>query len=134
MAAFAMPSHSAGKTMPAFLGGSDLAIPASSGNKSLAEDWIKAYTSNSQQAGIVKAGNLPNSTSLLHLVSGTPGAQLAKSAQSTWFVPTAKNWTNVENANVLRNMLTQILTGKLTVKAAATAASDQITSILNASS
>jgi N,N'-diacetylchitobiose transport system substrate-binding protein len=134
MAAFAMPSHTAGKTMPAFLGGSDLAIPASSGNKSLAEDWIKAYTSNSQQAGIVKAGNLPNSTSLLHLVSGTPGTQLAKSAQSTWFVPTAKNWTNVENANVLRNMLTQILTGKLTVKAAATAASDQITSILNASS
>jgi N,N'-diacetylchitobiose transport system substrate-binding protein len=134
MAAFPMPSHTPGKTMPAFLGGSDLAIPAASGNKSLAEDWIKDYTNNSSMAGIVKAGNLPNSTSLLNLVTGTPGKQLAQSAQSTWFVPTAKNWTNVENANVLRNMLTQILTGKQTVQAAAAAADSQITKILNATS
>ena len=28
--------------------------------------------------GIVKAGNLPNSTALLNLVKGTPGAQLAQ--------------------------------------------------------
>ena len=35
---------------------------------------------------------------------------------------------------MLRNMLTQILTGKLTVKQAAQAASDTITSILNAPS
>ena len=34
-------------------------------------------------------------------------------------MPTAKNWVNVENGNILRNMLTQILTGKLTVKQAA---------------
>ena len=33
MGAFPMPSHIAGKTMPAFLGGSDLAIPAASSNK-----------------------------------------------------------------------------------------------------
>jgi len=133
MAAFAMPSHVSGRTMPAFLGGSDLAIPASSQNKALAEDWIAAYTGDAGEAVIVKAGNIPNSTSLLHLVSGTPGSQLAKAAKSTWFVPTAKNWTNVENANVLRNMLTQILTGKKSVQAAAASASSQITSMLNAS-
>jgi N,N'-diacetylchitobiose transport system substrate-binding protein len=133
MGAFAMPSHVAGKTMPAFAGGSDLAIPAASPNKSLAEDWIAAFTSNAGEQGIVKSGNLPNSTSLLNLVSGTPGKQLAQAAQSTWFVPTAKNWANVENANVLRNMLTQILTGKKSVQAAASSASKQITSMLNAS-
>jgi N,N'-diacetylchitobiose transport system substrate-binding protein len=131
--AFAMPSHVAGKTMPAFLGGSDLAIPAASQNKALAEDWIAAFTSSAGEAGIVKAGNIPNSTSLLNLVSGSPGKQLARAAQKTWFVPTAKNWANVENANVLRNMLTQILTGKKSVQAAATDASKQITSMLNAS-
>jgi N,N'-diacetylchitobiose transport system substrate-binding protein len=119
--------------MPAFLGGSDLAIPAASPNKSLAEDWIADFTSNANEAGIVKAGNIPNSTSLLNLVKGSPGQQLAKAAESTWFVPTAKNWTNVENANVLRNMLTQILTGKKSVQAAAQSASKQITSMLNAS-
>jgi N,N'-diacetylchitobiose transport system substrate-binding protein len=133
IAAFAMPSHVAGRTMPAFAGGSDLAIPAASQNKSLAEDWIADFTSNASEAGIVKSGNLPNATSLLNLVKGTPGTQLAKAAQSTWFVPTAKNWANVENANVLRNMLTQILTGKQSVQAAASAASKQITSMLNSS-
>jgi N,N'-diacetylchitobiose transport system substrate-binding protein len=133
MGAFAMPSHVAGKTMPAFLGGSDLAIPAASSNKDLAIDWIKEFTSSSAMAGIAKVGNLPNTTTLLKVVKGTPGTALAKAAQSTWFVPTAKNWTNVENANILRNMLTEILTGKKTVQAAASAASSQITETLNAS-
>jgi N,N'-diacetylchitobiose transport system substrate-binding protein len=131
MGAFPMPSHVAGRTMPAFLGGSDLAIPASSSNQDLAEDWIADYTANAQMEGIVKAGNLPNTTSLLKLVKGTPGSALAESAKSTWFVPTAKNWTNVESANVLRTMLTNILTGKATVAQAAKTASDSITSILN---
>jgi N,N'-diacetylchitobiose transport system substrate-binding protein len=133
MGAFAMPSHTAGKTMPAFLGGSDLAIPASSPNKTLAEQWISDFTNTESETGFVKAGNIPNSTSLLNLVKGTPGSALAKAATNTWFVPTAKNWTNVENANVLRTMLTQILTGKQSVLAAATSASNQITSILNSS-
>jgi N,N'-diacetylchitobiose transport system substrate-binding protein len=132
MGAFAMPSHTPGKTMPAFLGGSDLAIPAQSSNADLAEDWIADYTATAQMKGIVKAGNLPNTTSLLNLVKGTPGSALAKSARVTWFVPTAKNWTNVESSNVLRTMLTNILTGKATVQQAAKSASDSITSILNA--
>lgn len=131
MSAFAMPSHTAGATMPAFLGGSDLAIPVTTKNKALAEDWIKDFTSSQSMAGIVKAGNLPNATNLLNLVTGNPGSQLARAAKSTWFVPTAKNWANVENANVLRTMLTDILTGKQSVKAAATAASKQITTLLN---
>jgi len=133
MNAFPMPSHIAGKTMPAFLGGSDLAVPVTTKNKALAEDWIKDFTSSSAMAGIVKAGNLPNATNLLNLVSGTPGSALAQSAKNTWFVPTAKNWANVENANVLRTMLTDILTGKSSVKAAAQSASKQISTLLNAS-
>jgi N,N'-diacetylchitobiose transport system substrate-binding protein len=134
MSAFAMPSHVKGRTMPSFIGGSDLAIPAASGNKALAESWIADFTSNASEAAIVKSGNLPNTTSLLHLVKGTPGAALANAAKSTWFVPTAKNWANVESSNVLRTMLTDILTGKQTVQQAATSASNTITKILNASS
>jgi N,N'-diacetylchitobiose transport system substrate-binding protein len=131
--AFAMPSHTPGKTMPAFLGGSDLAIPAASPNKTLAEQWIGDYTSSANEAGIVKAGNLPNTTSLLRLVKGTPGTALAQSAKTTWFVPTAKNWANVESSNVLRTMLTTILVGKQSVMQAATSASNTITKILNSS-
>ena len=53
MGAFAMPSHTKGKTMPAFLGGSDLAIPAASSNVDLAVDWIAAFTATVGLAAVV---------------------------------------------------------------------------------
>ena len=55
-----------------------------------------------------------------------------KAAAQSWFVPTAKNWVNVENGNILRKMLAQILTGKLSIKQAAQSASDNITSVRDA--
>ena len=122
---FVMPSHTAGKPMPGFLGGSDLAVPIGA-NKALAADWIAAYTSNASMTALRGIGNIPNTTSLL-------GSSVSeKAALQSWFVPTAKNWVNVETGNILRNMLAQILTGKLTIKQAAQSASDNITSVLNA--
>ena len=64
-------------------------------------------------------GNIPNTTCLL-------GSSVTeKAAAQSWFVPTAKNWVNVENGNILRNMLAQILTGKLSIKQAAQSAERQ---------
>jgi ABC-type sugar transport system, periplasmic component len=123
---FVMPSHTAGQAMPGFLGGSDLAVPVG-GNKALGVDWIKDYTSTSSMTALRGIGNIPNTTSLL----GTSVGE--KAALRSWFVPTAKNWVDVENGNILRNMLAQILTGKLSIKQAAQSASDNITSVLNAS-
>ena len=122
---FVMPGHVAGKTMPGFLGGSDLAVPVTSGNKSLAADWIKDFTSTSIEQGLEKKGNIPNATNLLG------NSVNERAAARSWFVPTAKHWVDVENGNILRNMLGQILTGKLTVKQAAQSASDNIASVLN---
>jgi N,N'-diacetylchitobiose transport system substrate-binding protein len=122
---FVMPSRTKGQPMPGFLGGSLLAVPVG-GNKSLAVDWLKAYTSNASMTQLRAIGNIPNTTSLL----GNTVAERA--ARRSWFVPTAKNWVAVENGNILRNMLAQILTNKLTVKQAAQAASDNIESVLNA--
>ena len=124
-AQFVMPSHTKGQPMPGFLGGSDLAIPATSDNKSLAIDWIKAFTDTSSERALQAKGNIPNATNLL----GTSVNERA--AARSWFVPTAKRWVDVENGNILRNMLAQILTGKLTIKQAASAASDNIASVLN---
>jgi N,N'-diacetylchitobiose transport system substrate-binding protein len=121
---FVMPSHTAGKPMPGFLGGSDLAVPIGA-NKALAVDWIRDYTSTSSMTSLRGIGNIPNTTSLL----GTSVNE--KAALRSWFVPTAKNWVNVENGNILRNMLSQILTGKLSIKQASQSASDNIASILN---
>jgi N,N'-diacetylchitobiose transport system substrate-binding protein len=132
MGAYPMPSHIAGRFMPTFIGGSDLGVPVTTKNQSLAVDWIKAFTSTAAQTEIAKAGNIANTTKLLSYNASNPKlAPFARAAKYGWFVPTSPNWVNVENANVLQNMLVKIATGRASVKAAATSASSQITRILN---
>jgi N,N'-diacetylchitobiose transport system substrate-binding protein len=122
---FVMPGHVKGQAMPGFLGGSDLAVPVTSPNKSLAAAWIADFTSTSSEKALQAKGNIPNATNLLG------NSVNERAAARSWFVPTAKHWVDVENGNILRNMLAQILTGKLTVKQAAASASDNIASVLN---
>ena len=130
--AYPMPSHVKGKFMPTFLGGSDLAVPVTSKNASLAVDWIKAFTSTAAESEIAKAGNIANTTTLLSFNASNPKlAPFARAAKFSWFVPTSPNWANVENADVLQNMLVKIFTGRASVKSAANSASSQITRILN---
>jgi N,N'-diacetylchitobiose transport system substrate-binding protein len=124
-AQFVMPGHLKGQAMPGFLGGSDLAVPVTSSNKALASDWIKDFTSTSSEKALQAKGNIPNATNLLG------NSVNERAAQRSWFVPTAKHWVDVENGNILRNMLQQILTNKLTVKQAAQSASDNIATVLN---
>ena len=126
-AQFVMPGHVKGQAMPGFLGGSDLAVPVTSSNKALASDWIKDFTSTSSEKALQAKGNIPNATNLLG------NSVNERAAQRSWFVPTAKHWVDVENGNILRNMLAQILTGKLSVKQAAQSANDNIVSVLNQS-
>jgi len=126
-AQFVLPGHVKGKPLPGFLGGSDLAVPVTSSDKSLAADWIKDFTDTQSEKALQAKGNIPNATNLL-------GASVnERAAQRSWFVPTAKHWVDVENGNILKNMLGEILTGKLSVKQAAQSASANITSVLNQS-
>jgi N,N'-diacetylchitobiose transport system substrate-binding protein len=124
-AQFVMPGHLKGQAMPGFLGGSDLAVPVTSSNKALAADWIKDFTDTSSEKGLQAKGNIPNATNLLG------GSVNERAASRSWFVPTAKHWVDVENGNILKKMLAQILTGHQTVKQAAQSASDNIASVLN---
>ena len=82
-------------------------VPATSSNKALAADWIKDFTSTSSEKALQAKGNIPNATNLLG------NSVNERAAARSWFVPTAKHWVDVENGNILRNMLAQILTGKL---------------------
>jgi N,N'-diacetylchitobiose transport system substrate-binding protein len=135
MGAYPLPSHIKGRYTPTFLGGSVLGIPISAKHKSLGADWIKAFTSTSAQRIIAKAGNIANTTKLANVNKSNPQlAPFAKAAKYSWFIPTSPNWVNVENAKVLKNMCTAILTNRKSVKAAARSASTQITKILNAKS
>jgi N,N'-diacetylchitobiose transport system substrate-binding protein len=132
MGAYPMPSHIKGRYMPTFLGGSDLAVPVTSHNKTLAADWIAAFTASAQEKTIADAGNIPNATNLASFTAGNPKVSpFAKAAKYSWFVPIAPNWANVENANVLQDMCSAIFTGRKSVKSAATSASNAITRILN---
>ena len=124
-AQFVMPGHVKGQAIPGFLGGSDLAVPVTSSNKALAADWIKDFTSTSSEKALQAKGNIPNATNLLG------NSVNERAAARSWFVPTAKHWVDVENGNILRNMLAQILTNKLSIKQAASSAGDNIASVLN---
>jgi N,N'-diacetylchitobiose transport system substrate-binding protein len=122
---FVMPSHEKGKAIPGFLGGSTLAIPSQSNAKTQANEWLADFTSNASEKALEVKGNIPNATNLL-------GNKInEKAAARSWFVPQAAHWVDVENGNILKTMLAQILTGHLTVKQAATVASDNIAQTLN---
>ncbi len=134
LGAFPIPSHVAGQTAPVFLGGSDLAIAAKSQHQALAREWIGLLGGTKFQTQMVTVGGvIPNTTSLVSLSSGLP-AIFAAAAKNSRFTPNSPNWANVESANVLQNMLVAIFTGQSTIPDATKAASDKITSILNASS
>jgi N,N'-diacetylchitobiose transport system substrate-binding protein len=134
--AYPMPSHIAGRYMPTFLGGSDLAIPITSQNVAMAADWIKAFTSTESERALATQGKvIANTTTLAAINASNPQlAPFAKAAKFSWFVPTTPNWANVENADVLQNMLVSIFTGRASVQKAANSASSQITRILNSGS
>ncbi len=122
---FVMPSHKAGKSMPGFLGGSDLAVPAQSNSQAQARAWIADFTNTANEKALQGVGNIPNATNLLNNTVND------RAAKASWFVPTAKHWVDVENGNILRTMLGQILTGQLSVKKAAQTASANIAYTLN---
>jgi N,N'-diacetylchitobiose transport system substrate-binding protein len=122
---FVMPSHIKGQAIPGFLGGSDLAVPTQSSAKSQATQWIADFTNTASEKALEKKGNIPNATNLL----GTSVNERA--AARSWFVPQAAHWVDVENGNILKTMLGQILTGRLSVKQAATVASQNIAQTLN---
>jgi N,N'-diacetylchitobiose transport system substrate-binding protein len=124
---FVMPSHKSGQSMPGFLGGSDLAVPLQSNAQAMARDWIADFTNTANEKALQAVGNIPNATNLLN------GTVNDRAAKASWFVPTAKHWVDVENGNILRTMLGQILTGQLSVKKAAQTASSNIAYTLNQS-
>jgi N,N'-diacetylchitobiose transport system substrate-binding protein len=124
---FVMPSHVKGQPIPGFLGGSTLAVPVQSNAKSQAVDWMADFTSNANEKSLEQKGNIPNATNLL---GNNVNEQAAK---RSWFIPQAKHWVDVENGNILKTMLAQMLTGHLSVRQAAQTADANIAQTLNES-
>ncbi|MCJ0871432.1 extracellular solute-binding protein [Streptomyces sp. AP-93] len=121
-----------GKNLPVFLGGSDLAIPSKSKAQDIAAEWINAFTGSQGQKGLIGKGNLPNNKTDLGPLKADPKTAVgATAAESSWFVPTAPGWGQVEKGNLLKTMLQEIGTGKKSVEEAAKAADAEIDKVIN---
>ncbi|MFF8384496.1 extracellular solute-binding protein [Streptomyces kanasensis] len=128
---FVMPGPS-GKNLPVFLGGSDLAVPVKSKSRDVATEWIAAFTGPQGQKGLVAKGNLPNNKADLAPLKADPATAVpATAAESSWFVPTAPGWGQVEKGQILKTMLVEIANGKKSVEAAAKDADAAIDKVIN---
>jgi N,N'-diacetylchitobiose transport system substrate-binding protein len=131
---FALPSNTSGQAMQSFSGGSDLAITAKSQHRDWAAAWVREFTGAKAQAGLIKAGNVPNTTTLLDSAASDPKlAPFAESAKSSWFVPVDPNWSKVEKSLVLQNTLAEIASGKTSVADGAKKMDAEINKLLNGS-
>ncbi|TQM81507.1 carbohydrate ABC transporter substrate-binding protein (CUT1 family) [Saccharothrix saharensis] len=111
--AFPIPSKTAGKTAPVFLGGSNLAIPAGSKNADLAKEYLKLLSSKKYQDMLAEGGAVPGTSTDTTKLATTPiGKALAESAPNGKVTPTTPSWAAVEaGQNPLKDMLTAYLTG-----------------------
>jgi N,N'-diacetylchitobiose transport system substrate-binding protein len=118
--------------IPSFLGGSNLGVTAKSSNRALAAQWVKYFTDDTSMDGLIKANALPNSTALLNkAATENPALKAAAgAAASSWFPPNTPKWTDVEKANVLTQMLSDILTNKKSIADATKWADGQINTTL----
>lgn len=131
---FALPSKTAGKAAPVFLGGSNLGVAKASKHSALATDFVKLWANQKYAADVAsKLGMIPNSTTLLATAPDAMTGEMYKSAATGQSVPASKNWGGVEQSNVLQDMLVNIFTGKKSVQDATKAASGTITEQLNKS-
>ncbi|MFI7009210.1 sugar ABC transporter substrate-binding protein [Streptomyces sp. NPDC050145] len=126
----AMPGPN-GKTLPSFIGGSDLAVTQKSKNADLAEDWISMFTSEKSEEVLASKNILPNNTKQLQPLKDKPEtAPVANAVEGAWFTPIAPGWTAIEKEEVLKNMLLDILKGK-SVADATKAADAKIDELIN---
>ncbi|GIL28315.1 extracellular solute-binding protein [Actinocatenispora comari] len=131
---FAMPSGSGKEAMQSFAGGSDLAITAKSQHPDWAAAWTAAMTSQSNEKLLMKAGNVPNTTTLLEQAKSDPAlSAAASSATDSWMVPISTGWPKVEKSSILQNGLSAIATGKKSVADACKEMNQQVEQALNGS-
>jgi N,N'-diacetylchitobiose transport system substrate-binding protein len=128
---FVVPGSKPGTVLPQFLGGSDIVINNKTPNLDLAGEYTAMLTGQKYQQVLADKGYIANSTSFTPKAGDETAAVVVKAASTGRFIPNSKNWTKIEDGNVLQNMFDSILTGSATIDEATAAASAQITELLN---
>ena len=134
--AFPIPSAHAGKTAPVFLGGSDLAVSASSPNQAAAQAWIAMESDAANQAILTQNGAVPgSSTDVSGLASSPVGTAMGVASKDGKVTPITPNWAAVEAGNnPLKTMLTSVLSGAKSTSSAANDADAALNKILQSGS
>lgn len=128
---FVVPGSKPGTVLPQFLGGSDIVINNKTPDPDLATAYTAMLTGQKYQQVLADKGYIANSTTFTPKADDETAAVVVKAASTGRFIPNSKNWTKVEDGNVLQNMFDSILTGSATIDEATAAASAQITELLN---
>ncbi|MFD9480178.1 extracellular solute-binding protein [Streptomyces nojiriensis] len=129
---FPIPGKTSDKPGAVFTGGSDLIIPARTGQRKGAVDVITALVSEKWQTELARTMSyVPNKTTLAHVVDGNEGAAaMAPGAAQGRATPTSARWAEVEAKNPIKPFMTAVLTGR-DPKQAARAASGEIGKVLS---
>ncbi|QKW24432.1 extracellular solute-binding protein [Kitasatospora sp. NA04385] len=112
LATIALPGAAAGDPTPAFLGGSDLAVPEKAKNAGLGAYFLKIFTNTAQQTALAKHA-IPNAKNLVDAFKAADPANEAagNAAQGkTWFIPNSPLWSG-SNETELKNALSAIAAG-----------------------
>lgn len=128
---FVVPGSKPGSVLPQFLGGSDIAINAKTRNADLAKAYTAMLTGKKYQQVLAGKGYIANSTTFKPKAGDKTAEIVVKAASTGRFVPNSKNWTKVEDGQVLQNMFDAILTGSQSIDQATAAATAEITKLLN---
>jgi N,N'-diacetylchitobiose transport system substrate-binding protein len=134
---FPFPGQTAGANQPVFLGGSDLAIAAKSGNTSLAVQYLKAATSVAvQKADIVGIdGWTPISTQLITQTASSlsPNSRaFAAAAARSVATPATPGWATIESDASINQFFASIATGSASPAQAAQSFDSHLDQALNA--
>jgi len=132
--AIAIPSATDGKTVPVFLGGSNIAVAANSPSIPEAVDWLAELAQPKVQQWMIDIGWIPSLKSAAASIGPkNPVLQIQakEAAAGSGFTPEAKGWANVEANNPIKAMMTKILTGAATVDAAAKEADQKMNAVIN---
>ncbi|RZQ65882.1 sugar ABC transporter substrate-binding protein [Amycolatopsis suaedae] len=131
--AFPIPSKNAGQNAPVFLGGSNLAIPATGKNQNLSLEYLKLISSAKYQGKLAEAGMVPGTSKDTAALEKDPISKaMAEASKNGRAVPASPKWAAIETGqNPLKDMLTAVLTGAKSIDAATADASKALTTALS---
>jgi N,N'-diacetylchitobiose transport system substrate-binding protein len=117
-----VPGTTAGTPTPAFLGGSDVAVPTHAANAALGAEFLRIFTNTADQTALAKFA-IPNNKTLIAAYEAASSANLATgeaAKASTWFIPNSPNWSGADET-ALQTAFSAIAAGTAPATALATA-------------